>query len=74
MYPPVADTVPVNERLVSGILPLGAFRAKDPATAPGLTSIPWFCRVSSIAADVRLRVTAIVKEPAAATVAGTPEH
>jgi hypothetical protein len=56
------------------MFPLGALRAREPAIAPGLTSMLWFCRVSSIAAEVRLSVTTMVKDPPAATVAGTPEH
>jgi hypothetical protein len=49
-------------------------RLKDPATAPGTTSTPLAVRVNSIAADVRLNVTGIVKDAPAARVAGTPEH
>jgi hypothetical protein len=55
-------------------MPVGAARLRDPATAPGFTSMPLEVRVSSIAADVRLNVTGIVKDAPAARVAGTPEH
>lgn len=54
--------------------PVGCVSSKDPATAPGFTSMPFAVCASSIAADVRLNVTAIVKDAPAARVAGTPEH
>lgn len=56
------------------MLPVGLRTCKEPATAPGTTSIPLTVRAASIAADVRLNVTTIVKAAPAAIVAGTPEH
>lgn len=74
MYPPEAVTVPVNERLMKGMFPEVLGRLNVAATAPGFTSTPLAVRVNSIAADVRLKVTGIVKDAPAAKVAGTPEH
>jgi hypothetical protein len=53
---------------------VGCMSSKDPATAPGFTSMPFAVRANSTAADVRFNVTAIVKDEPAARVAGTPEH